>query len=181
MLISPFSKTDKNRLKNRIFILFVFLVLGIVLLRYLDGFLINDIVANGIISFELARDVTVSKNMINSWNAVSTAAAGYSIIVDFVFLTVYSLFIALLIHHTNENVWKNKTIYKIGVVLIFAQFTAAFFDIIENVALLQLFKNTIQFWTSTAYYCASLKFLLIFLGVLFIVISWIFKLLKNNN
>ena len=179
MLKSPFIKTDKKRLKNRTIILFVLLVLGVALMRYLDSFLINSVVTKGIVSFELAKDVSVSKNIINSWDAVATAAAGYSLIVDFLFLLIYSSFLALLIHHTNEKVWKNTTIYKIGVVLIYAQFVAAFFDAIENVALLQLFKKTTQFWTSTAYYFASTKFVLIVLGIIFIVVSWFLKVFRK--
>jgi len=179
MLKSPFIKIDKKRLKNRTIILFVLLVLGIVLMKYLNSFLINDIATKGIVSFELAKDVNVSQNIINSWNVVATAAAGYSLIIDFLFLLIYSSFLALLVHHTNEKIWKNTSIYKVGVVLIFAQFIAAFCDVIENISLLQLFKNTTQFWTSMAYYFASIKFILIVLGILFIVVSWVLKVLKR--
>jgi hypothetical protein len=85
----------------------------------------------------------------------------------------------LLIHYINEKVWKNTVVYKIGIALIYAQFVAALFDAIENIALLQLFKEVSQFWTSIAYYFASMKFILIALGILFIVISWFLKLVKR--
>ncbi len=180
MLLSPFSKYSKKILKNRTIILFVLLVLGVMMMRYLDSFLINDIATNGIVSFELAKDVTVAENIINSWDIKSTAAAGYSLIFDFIFLIIYSLFLALLIHHTNEKVWKNTVIYRVGVALVYAQVVAALFDAIENIALLQLFKESSQFWTSIAYYFASIKFMLIALGILFIVISWLVKLIKKS-
>jgi len=179
MIDSPFLKTDNKILKNRTIIVFVLLVLGIILMKYLNSFLINDVATNGIISFELAKEATIAENMINSWDTVATAAAGYSLIVDFIFLIIYSLFIALLVHHTNEKVWKNTSVYKVGVVLIFAQFVAAFFDAVENIALLQLFKGTSQFWTSIAYYFASMKFVLIAFGILFIVISWVVKVFRK--
>lgn len=179
MLSSPFSKYSKKKLKNRTIIMLILLLLGSVLIRYLDSFLINDVVKNGIVSFELAKEAHIAKNMINSWDRTATAAVGYSLIFDFIFLVIYSIFLALLIHSANEKLWKNTAIYKIGIVLIYAQFIAALFDAIENVALLQLFKETTQFWTSIAYYFALMKFILIALGILFILISWIVRLVKR--
>lgn len=179
MLKSPFynkSKSSKNKLT---IIVFILLILGIALMRYLDSFLTNEVAINGIFSFELAKDVKTADAIINSWDVIATAAAGYSLIVDFLFLIIYSLFIALLIDYGNEKVWKEGFIYKIGVTLIYAQFVAAFCDVIENIALLQLFKNTTQFWTSIAYYFATMKFILIALGILFILISWILKIFKR--
>lgn len=179
MLFSPFLKIDKKILKKRTILVFVLLILGIVLMRYLDSFLINEIATHGIFSFELAKDVKVAENIINSWGVIPTTAAGYSLIFDFIFLVIYSLFIALLVHYINEKVWKNSSFYNVGIVLIYAQFIAAFFDAIENIALLQLFKNATQFWTSIAYYFAFMKFILIFLGLLFIVVSWIVKIFRK--
>jgi len=180
MITSPFLKSDKKRLTNRTIFLFVLLILSAALLNYLNSFLINDIAPNGIISFELAKDATLAENMVSSWNAVSTAAAGYSLIFDFIFLVIYGLFLALLVHFSNEKVWKNTAIYKVGVLLIYAQFIAALFDAIENIALLQLFKGISQFWTSIAYYFASMKFVLIALGILFIIISWVVRFFRKN-
>lgn len=179
MLSSPFLKTDKKRLKNRTVLLFILLILSIILMRYLGSFLINEIAPNGMFSFEFAKDVQVAENIINSWDVIPTTAAGYSLIFDFIFLVIYSLFIALLVHHTNKKVWKNIAVYKIGVVLIYAQFIAAFCDVVENIALLQLFKDATQFWTSIAYYFASIKFVLIALGLLFVVLSWIVKIFRK--
>jgi len=172
MVLSPFSKLSSKRLRNNILITFVLFVFSILLLRYLDSFLINNVAKKGIVSFELAKDTITANNIINSWNKVSTAAAGYSLIYDFFFMVIYSLFLGLTIHFINKKVWKKNTaIYKVGVLLIYAQFSAALFDAIENISLLQVFKESTQFWTSTAYYFATAKFILIALGILFIVVS----------
>ncbi len=178
MFLSPFSKLSQKRLQNNTIITFVLVALSVFLLHYLDGFLKNKIAVNGIVSFELAKNTEVASQIINSWNPVSTAAAGYSLIFDFFFLAVYSVFLGLVIHRLNEKVWKNTSIYKIGVVLIFVQFTAAFFDSIENISLLQVFKGPTQFWTLSAYYFAIAKFSLIALGILFIlgsVLAFLFQ------
>ncbi|PHR73644.1 MAG: hypothetical protein COA67_02645 [Lutibacter sp.] len=179
MLLLPFSKYSKKTLTNRTIIVFILLFLGALLMRYLNSFLLNDIATNGIITFELAKDASFAESIINSWDIKAKAAAGYSLIFDFIFLVLYSLFLALLIHQINERVWKNTAVYKVGVALIYAQFVAAFFDAIENIALLQLFKEATQFWTSIAYYFASMKFILIALGILFIVISWVVRLVRR--
>lgn len=179
MLTSPFSKYSNKTLKNRTLIVFVLLILGALLIKYLDSFITNDIVTNGIISFELAKDAAVAKNMINSWDIIATAAVGYSLIFDFIFLMIYSVFLALQIHRVNQKTWINTSVYKAGITLLYGQFIAAFFDAIENIALLQLFKETSQFWTSIAFYFASIKFILIALGILFIIISWVIKTVRS--
>lgn len=62
-------------------------------MRYLDSQIQNSETAQGIISFELAKDLSKSEVILNSWNVVSKTAAGMSMGFDFLFLLVYSLFI----------------------------------------------------------------------------------------
>jgi hypothetical protein len=65
--------------------------------------------------------------------------------------------------------------------LLWGVFLAAFFDAIENFALIKLFLGDLrQSWSSIAFYFASMKFALLILGVLFIVISWIMKIVRKR-
>ena len=90
---------------------------------------------------------------------------------DFLFLIVYGLFIGLMIHKVNR-VWRSSRFHSMGIVLIYLVFLASFFDIIENIALLLLLSGNLeQIWSSTAFYFAILKFIIIALALVFIIIS----------
>lgn len=99
---------------------------------------------------------------------------------DFLFLFAYSSFIALLIFNINNKLWKNKPFYKIGKVLIISIFLAAFFDTIENIALIKLLLGDLkQVWSSVAYYFASIKFLIVFICIIYLLLNWILLLFKK--
>jgi len=149
-------------------------------MRYLDGKIQNSETAQGIISFELAKDLSKSEAILNAWDMVSKTAAGMSLGFDFLFLLVYSLFISILIDTLNERLWKHTKIYTIGVILIWCMFLAALFDMVENVALIKLLLGDLQQkWSSIAYYFAIFKFSLLTLGLLFIFISSSFLIFKK--
>lgn len=151
-------------------------------MRVFDAPLKNEVCPNGIVSFELAKDLSVSKNILNSWDDNAKANAGLSLGFDFLFLIVYSSFIALLIYNLNNRFWKDKGFYKVGRVLVYLIFVAAIFDIIENIALIELLKdNLIQVWASIAYYFASLKFIFILICLLYVIINWLAYLLVINK
>ena len=150
-------------------------------MRYLDSEIQNNETAQGIISFELAKDLSKSEAILNAWNMESKTAAGMSLGFDFLFLLVYSLFISILIDTLNERLWKHTKIYTIGVILIWCMFLAALFDMIENVALIKLLLGDLQQkWSSIAYYFAISKFSLLFIGILFIVLNSIISLFKKK-
>lgn len=172
MLRSPFQKLSKPAEKKVTIILFTVVIILIVVMRYIDAIIQNSGSSSGIISLELAKNVSKSEAILTSWNALSKTAAGMSMGFDFLFLIVYSLFISILIHTVNEKLWKKSKIYLIGVLLIWLTFLAAFFDIIENISLMQLLLNDLQQkWSSIAYYSAIFKFSLLTLGLLFIFLS----------
>ena len=151
-------------------------------MRYLDSEIQNNETAQGIISFELAKDLSKSEAILNAWNMESKTAAGMSLGFDFLFLLVYSLFISILIDTLNERLWKHTKIYTIGVILIWCMFLAALFDMIENVALIKLLLGDLeQKWSSIAYYFAISKFSLLILGLLFIFISSFILILKKSK
>jgi len=180
MLASPFSKFSKQAEKKFTFFTLALLLIGIATMRFFDNFLINEICTGGITSFELAKDVSVSEAILNSWDETAKLAAAFSIGFDYLFLFIYSTFIAILIHKLNERLWKDKPFYKFGVLLIYAQFVAALFDAIENIGMMQLlFGNVEQFWASISFYFATMKFLLILAGISYILVNFGVFLVKK--
>ena len=181
MLKSPFYNISKPNEKKLTIALLVLLPILIAVTLFFDIPLKNEVAHNGIVSFELAKEIEISENILNSWDTHARTSAGMSMGLDFLFLIIYASFIALLMHKLNERIWNNTRVYKLGVLLIWGVFLAALFDVIENIALIQLLLGDLQqLWSSIAFYFASMKFVLLILGVLFIVVSWVVKVVKKR-
>jgi len=180
MLQSPFIGLSKKVEKKITIILLISVVILISVMRFFDTQIQSNDNTNGIISFELAKNISKTETILDSWNILSKTSAGMSMGFDFLFLIVYALFISLLIHKLNERLWKHSKIYILGIILIWCVFLAAFFDIIENIALIKLLLGDLQQkWSSIAYYFAVSKFALLLFGILFIIINSIILLFKK--
>jgi hypothetical protein len=150
-------------------------------MRFFDAPLKNEISPEGIVSFELAKDVDKSVAIIKSWNHVAIKSANRSMAFDFLFLIVYGLFIGLMIHKLNR-VWNTSGFQRFGIVLIYLVFLAGFFDIIENIALIFLLRGDLeQIWSSSAYYFAIMKFAILAIAFLFIIISFVALLIRKGR
>ena len=180
MIVSPFQFLSKPAEKRLGLILFGSVVVMVVIMRFFDAPLKNEISPQGIVSFELAKDVNRSVAIMESWNSTAKTSANRSMAFDFLFLIVYGLFIGLMIHKLNR-VWIKSSFHAFGIVLIYLVFLASFFDIIENIALLLLLSGDLeQIWSSTAYYFAMMKFIILAIALVFIIVSTI-TLLANKN
>ena len=181
MFSSPFSKINKNQEKKLTGVLLVLTVLCIVVLKYFDQFLINDICTGGIISFELAGDIETATSYLNSWGAQGRIAASMSMGFDFLFPIVYTSFIALLIHKLNVKLWANHSFLRVGNLLIWSTFMAGIFDYIENIGLINLLLGNLEeSWVSIAYYFAIFKFIIILAGFVYILLNFSLFLIKKR-
>lgn len=158
----------------------ILLLIVIAIMRYFDGFLINDVCTGGIVSFEFSKDVATAQSYMESWGETGRIAAGLSLGLDFLFPLVYSLFIALLIHKLNKNLWSGTSLYAFGNVLLWCQFVAALFDYVENYGLIRLLLGDMQvIWASLAYYFAAGKFILILMGIGYVLLNFGVFLMKK--
>ena len=155
----------------------IFLTLG-----YFDKSLITETVPSGIISFELAKTFEQSHAMLSSWDLNAKINAGLSLGIDFLFLIVYSIFFATACYLVSQKyINKNNWIYKTGILLAKLQFIAALFDTIENIALIKLLlgsNNSI--FPIIAYYFASIKFMIIAIGIIYIIIGLLTSLFQKE-
>lgn len=180
-MVSPFQFLSKSSEKKLSIILFVFIVLMVVIMRYFDAPLKNETSPQGIVSFEMAKDINRSVEIIESWDKAARASADWSMRFDFLFLVVYGLFIGLLIHKLNRA-WIDTGFHSFGIALIYLVFLSSFFDIIENISLILLLRgSTEQIWSSVAYYFAISKFIILAVALVFIGVSSIKLLLKKNK
>jgi len=168
--MKAFLKTYKKRIS---ILLLITVILNIVVIQIFDAPLKNEICKNGIISFELAKDLDQTVKILDSWDINARTNISLSLGFDFLFLLVYSSFIALLVFNINNRLWKNKSFYKIGNFLIILIFIAAFFDIVENIALIKLLLGDLrQIWSSIAYYFALSKFIIILICITYLISNW---------
>ena len=182
MLPSPFLKCSQASERKLTWVLLLWLIALMVALHFFDAYLKNNVCKNGIVSFELAKNVEVSTAILHSWNAQANSAAGLNLGLDFLFLIIYPTFLALLIHKLNERLWVKHSFHTVGVVLIWASFVMGLSDAIENMALVTLLLGNLQQqWSSIAYYFALLKFAILAIGILYIVINSIILLSKKGR
>ena len=178
--ILKFSHRTRKRLLGifaaSTFILFVYISI-------LDFPLKTTASPNGIVSFELARTFEQSQKILSSWNHQAKLSAIKSLVVDYLFLISYSFFFAFLIFKTSENfIGKKNGLVSLGIVFGWLQFVAAIFDAFENYFLLRLlFGSQNELFSSLAFYFASVKFILIILGIIYIVFGAILFLSKKFN
>jgi len=139
--MNRFLKTYNTKIT---ILLFLAVLLSVVVMRSFDARLTNDVCTGGIVSFELTQDLSESERILDSWDDHAKLNASLSMGYDFLFLLLYSSFIALLIFNINERLWENRAFHKVGRLLIFLIFCAAVFDAVENYALIKLLLNDLS-------------------------------------
>ena len=177
--MKTFLKTHKTKVT---ILLLTLLILNIVVIRIFEAPIKNEVCKGGIVSFELAKDLSESVKILDSWDVNAKINMSLSLGFDFLFILVYSSFIALLIFNVNIKLWENKAFYIFGKLLIALIFMAALFDIIENIALIKLLLGNLQqTWSSIAYYFASAKFIIILICITYLLINWVLLLFNTKN
>ena len=156
--------------KTLFWISLVFTLVLFVSISLIDESLkIND-AANGIVSFELAKTLNQSEYIIQSWEAVDVMIfAALSLGIDYLFMVAYGSFFALSVLLLAEKL-PSGFLKKTAIFMAFLILLAALLDGIENFGLIQLLINTpTQSMVSLAFYCASLKFGLLGIGVVYLL------------
>ncbi len=158
----------------------IFTIILFLLLGHFDKPLVTETAPNGIISFELAKDIDKSISIIASWDINAKINAGLSLGIDFLFLVVYSIFFATACYLIAQKFINKNWMYKTGLLFAKLQFVAALFDAIENIALIKLLLGSNNsLFPSIAYYFASIKFAIIAIGIIYIIIGLLTSLFQK--
>ena len=170
-LYPPFSWLEPPARKNALILLGMLTLILTAVLQILDGPLKNALAPNGIVSFELAGDFSRSQAILNSWNPVARLYAALSLGIDYLYLAAYSLFLSLACFSLAQKFGsKANRFFHTGIFIAYLQLLAATLDALENFALIRLLLGSQQeLFSRLAYYCASIKFLLIISGILYII------------
>lgn len=133
-----------------------------------------------IIDFEFAGTATKATDIINAWTPADRIHAGFSLGFDFLYMPIYSTTIALACVWA-AGVFRSGAGKSIGVALAWGLWLAAILDSIENLALMgNLFGSPIEPFPAIAALCATLKFGLILLGLVYVVGGAARRVLRRN-
>ena len=157
----------------------VFLALFIVFLgmRAFDAPLKNEVSPGGIVSFEFAKELSRAVEIMESWDVHARTSAGMSMGLDFLFIILYTSFLILLLKWTAK---KSQVLNAVNKPLQLLLLLAAFCDVVENMALIQLLRGHLdQIWSLTAYYMAFIKFGIIALVLAYLLIQGLSFLIKK--
>ena len=134
--MNPFNRVEIKKYKSLFWPLLGLSILSIIGMQVLGAPLINEVAPGGILTFELIGSLTGSQSIIESWQGSAMTWAGLQLGLDFLFLFLYALTIALacliLIDRLPRKYIRTRTMGNwsaIGVLV------AGVLDIIENIAL----------------------------------------------
>ena len=132
-----------------------------------------------IVDFELAGSVENAQTIIDAWTETDHIRAGFSLGFDYLYMPVYSTTIALACVMA-AGVLHSKSWRIVGLLLAWGLWIAAIFDAIENLALFTiLLGNNVAPYPQIAQICAALKFGLIVLGLLYVLVGAVAKLVRR--
>lgn len=180
MLYSYFFKNIRSKNRKLFIFLLILTIFSIIIMQHFDSYLKTDVSPQGIVSLELAKDLSISVKIIETWEENEVIlVAGLSTGFDFLFLVIYTSFISLLILLLSKQ-WKNELVNKISKIIIWTVIFAAFLDIIENLSMIKLFLGDLeQKWVSIAFYAAFIKFSIILISLIYILSNTILFIIKN--
>ncbi len=169
-------KTKSLFLISMMLTLLLFLVLG-----QIDKPLQTEAAPRGIVSFELAKTTSESLAILHSWDAEAKIYAGLSLGIDYLFMVAYGGFFALAVLLLAPKL-PDGFLKKTARIIAWLIFLAVLLDAIENYGLIRLLTGSpSQTWVSLAYYCAGLKFILLAIGVVYLISGLSVLALKKKN
>jgi len=180
---SPFDWIAVSAQK-RVFVivLIVTLVVG-ASLQALGSPLKTSAAPAGILSFEFAGTLDMAREIANSWGTKGRVFAGLNLGIDFLFLVSYATCIGLACVLLARSVADRfRLLHSIGMILAWGQIGAGLLDALENYALIRvLLGSALDYWPAVARWCAIPKFLLVALGLIFILLTAVLRVSKSRN
>ena len=129
-----------------------------------------------IVDFELAGSIGRASSIINAWDIAAQLRASLGLGLDYLFMPVYSTTIALACIW-GASVLSGRKLRALGMSLAWGLWLAAIFDALENIALIvMLFGTVADPYPQMASICATCKFSLIILGLVYILIAGIIRI-----
>jgi hypothetical protein len=173
-------------LRKRMLTTGLLLCLGIMLIFAWSGHpLQTEPAPDGIVSFQTAGTLEKAQAILLSWDNNARQVAAFGLGFDYLFMPVYAITLSLACLATADTLKQVGRRYSsLSVWLARAAFLAAGLDAIENLALvIMLLTQPANPWPLVSMVCANLKFVLLFLVLIYAfygpAVQLSIKLLKN--
>jgi len=152
--------------------LWILLALTLAMLLLLNRLglpLVNRQAPSGIVSYELAWRLDASQAILASWDARARQYAALGLGLDYLFMLLYGALFALACALSGEALARRRWLLAgWGAKLAWGMGLAVMCDALENLALsVMLLEAPAQPWPVVSGACASLKFGLLFLGLVY--------------
>ncbi len=159
----PFQSLRPDQGKFVFWSAFVLFVILTGVFRWLD-------VPHGIVAFELAGSVPAAQVIVGSWDRTAQLLAAFGLGIDYLYMVAYSTVIGYAcIWAASLLASQRWPALSLGVPLAWGLWLAALCDATENVALwAELLNGVSEPFPQIAAFCATSKFLLIILGLLYV-------------
>ncbi|NQT61731.1 MAG: hypothetical protein HQ556_02125 [Candidatus Marinimicrobia bacterium] len=133
--------------------------------------LVNETAPGGIVTFELVGTLAGSQSIVESWQGSAMTWAGINMGLDFLFLFLYGLTIALVCLILADRMpEKFQSLKTLGRWLAVGVLIAAGLDVVENISLILLLTGSEnEFLPPLARWMSLPKFGLVLLSLLYIV------------
>lgn len=162
---------------------FILVVVLSIILQRIQALLMTPATPAGLLSLELAGNRENTSAILAYWkNAGLTEKASTSILIDFFFIYTYMLFFIFALRYFKVYFKRRKKrLSKIAVVLIALVILVAFFDVVENAFLLSLLNGNHISGISILFVISALKFALLYICLIYLVISVIYSFLFRKK
>ncbi len=171
--------------QRRAFVFFTLLALLVMTsLQVLGRPLKTELAPMGIVSFEFAGEISSAQSMVDSWGSQGQVYAGLNLGLDYLFIVSYAGAIGLGCVLVGRNVSKMKPgwVGCLGVGLGWGQLVAGLLDAVENYALIRVLLGSAgELWPAAARLCATSKFLLVGVGLVYIFAGAVWIALRGNR
>lgn len=169
----PFSWVPEDRQPRLLAMLVSTTIVLMLVMGILGAPLQTPEAPTGIVSFELAKTHEASQAMLASWDSRARLYAALGIGFDYLFMVSYALSIALAcVRVASRFSGRQAGLLRIGIVLAWAQPIAAVLDAAENYALVHIVLGSLDHaWPEFAYYCAVPKFVIVTLGLIYVIMG----------
>ena len=165
----PFEQISPEWRKKLFCVTFAASLIIIIIFGVIGAPLNTPAAPSGVVSYELAGSVAQAQAMLDSWDQTARLYAAFGLGFDYLFMLVYSSAIGLgCIMAAGVLRKRGWPLAQMGGPLAWSLWLAAGLDAVENVALtVILLVAAASPWPELARWCATIKFILIFLGLVY--------------
>ena len=180
-ILHPLENIPRSSQKLWFVLLLIITLLVMIVLNIIGIPLKTEVAPQGIVSFELAGDLPTAQTIMNSWDQKARIHAGLSLGFDYLFMVLYSTTITLACVMVARHLRLQWQVFAlIGLALAWGQWLAAILDGVENYALfLLLVGSDDSLWPAVAWWCATVKFFIVILGILYSLVGTSIRFLKR--